>query len=134
MLGVFVFVASWRIVVFRRLVSRAGMSNSPQKQCVWGRGEVQRSSILWHRFPNQVASLSKCRGRLWPSPQFKGRAFCGIGFQIKSRLCRSAEADCGRHHVYGTHAVGVPGAGISRVRVQANCPKVACVIALLALL
>ena len=53
--------------------------------------------------------------------------------QINSPLCRSAEADGGRHHMYGTHTV-VPGAGISRVRVQANCPKVACVIALLALL
>ena len=44
-------------------------------ECVWGRGEVQRPSILWRRFPNQVASSSKCRGLRVYRPEYRRQSF-----------------------------------------------------------
>ena len=44
-------------------------------ECVWGRGEVQRPSIPWCRFPNQVASSSKCRGLRVYRPEGRRQSF-----------------------------------------------------------
>ena len=67
MLGVFVFVASWRIVVFRRLVSRAGMlCPSRMRRTLW-------------------LNVSEIKGRL--SVSGVGRLFCKQSLLASHLLC-----------------------------------------------